>query len=61
MICVELHTSEFRGDHTTDIVLSYALKDGETVEGLADRMLEDGDGISYSDHVVIRKTAPAKE
>lgn len=38
-VAVELHTSDFRGDHAADIVRAHQLKDGETVAELVDRLL----------------------
>jgi hypothetical protein len=42
-VAVELHTSDFRGDHAASVVQAHRLKDGETVLMLVDRLLQLGD------------------
>jgi hypothetical protein len=39
MISVILRTSEFRGDHSADVLIAYELEPEETVEHLAKRLL----------------------
>jgi len=39
MISVILRTSDFRGDHSADVLIAFELEPGETAEHLAKRLL----------------------
>ena len=48
-ISIILKTSDFRGDHATDVSVAHRYKPGETIEELVDRTLRDP-----HDHIEIR-------
>lgn len=47
-------TSENRGDHAADLAIAVAVRDGETVTQLAERILNG----SHYDHIEIRLVKP---
>ena len=53
-ISVLLYTSDYRGDHSADMVIAYDLKDGETVEELAERLIKKNNLGGYTDHIEVR-------
>ena len=56
MIQAELHTSEYRGDHTADTVIGLEIRDGDTVEGFFRRVMEIGSDAKRgpADYIVLR-------
>ncbi|HWR21009.1 MAG TPA: hypothetical protein VN444_04015 [Verrucomicrobiae bacterium] len=40
-LSILLRTQEFRGDHSADVLQAHDLLEGETVEALAGRLLQD--------------------
>jgi hypothetical protein len=61
---LELHTDDFRGDHTADVVIVYEAREGETVEELVNRLLLERRGGTYvaTDFIVIRPVmSPGKD
>jgi hypothetical protein len=58
-VSVILCTTEYRGDHSTDLLLPCTLKEGETVEQLAERLLTDEkEGARFVDKIEIRLVQP---
>ena len=52
-----LSTGDFRGDHSTDILIAFDIMENETVESLCNRLLAyRGNG----DHIQLRLAAKAK-
>ncbi|MFA5053021.1 MAG: hypothetical protein WC565_03115 [Parcubacteria group bacterium] len=59
---IELHTTDYRGDHAADIVLSYSPRDGESVEAMVARVLGADDGpYSRGRFLVLRPVAGEEE
>ena len=56
MIQAELHTSEYRGDHTADTVIGLKSRDGETVKGFFRRVIEiwNSAKANPADYIVLR-------
>lgn len=55
-VTIELHTNEYRGDHDADVVIAYAVREGETVQELAQRLI--ADPVSATSYIVIRRVEP---
>lgn len=54
-----LHTSDYRGDHSTDIAMAFNVRPGETVEQLAERLLIDKvHGAKFNERIEIRLIQP---
>jgi hypothetical protein len=60
-ISVLVFTSDFRGDHSTDIIKAHSLLVGETVEGLVVRLLTDFRGPNCTDHIELRIEDPSEK
>lgn len=58
-ISVLLHTSEYRGDHSADVVKAYEIKEGETVEELVERLIAEQSSWAYTDHIELRRINPS--
>lgn len=55
MISILLHTMDYRGDHSTDVVLAIAEIPGETVEQLVGRTIGKNKYVNgASEHIEIR-------
>lgn len=67
---VQLHTTDYRGDHSADVCQVHEVRDGETVDELAFRLLtrsewdrkqnESVPVTQPNDYVVIRPVVPAE-
>ena len=58
-LSILLRTTDYRGDHAADVCIAYEVKDGETVQQLAERLLKDESYIRRGAKVVeIRETQP---
>lgn len=51
-LSILLRTIDFRGDHAAEVAEAHTLRDGETLEDLADRLLQDESYI-HAKHKVI--------
>jgi len=61
-ISIILKTSDYRGDHSTDIDMACEVVEGETVEDLITRVLpEKGSRKEYHDCIVLRRIVPIGE
>lgn len=56
-IQVSLHTSDYRGDHSADVIIAYETHEGETVEQLVKRLLFNGTSPNVADHIELRVVA----
>lgn len=59
-IQISLHTTDYRGDHSADIVIAHDVKENETVEQLVERLLFNGSNPIFLDHVELRVIAEAE-
>jgi hypothetical protein len=58
-VSIFLITTDFRGDHETDVSIAHVLREGETVQQLAERLLIDKrDGARFVDRLEIRLMQP---
>ena len=55
---IELHTEDFRGDHSADVVIAHEFNRLDILGHLADRLL---DGEKLSAHIVIRRIQRREE
>lgn len=61
-LLVLLHTVDYRGDHSADVTIAHELQAGETVEALAERLLQNEpyirDGAKVIEIRVIQEATP---
>lgn len=64
-IAVELHTSEYRGDHSADIVIAQEMTEDESVMQLVERVLpkpeRKSEWYKHADYLVIRRIRPMED
>ena len=55
LVHAQLHTSEYRGDHSADVIQVLNCPAGTRIEQLADALVENG-ALHKNDYIVIRAT-----